>query len=73
MMTRISQEIVRLIITMNHGLHMQVVAEGTKTVKQIGVLQRLRCEMPQDYLFARPASRGRDYQYFAKPPGGCFR
>lgn len=50
-----SQEIVRLIITMAHGLSLKVVAEGTETEKQIAVLRRLDCEMAQGYFFARPA------------------
>jgi len=50
-----SQEIVRLIITLAHTLDLKVVAEGTETAKQIGLLERLNCEMAQGYYFARPS------------------
>ena len=50
-----SQEIVRLIITMAHALNLSVVAEGTETEKQLGILKRLDCEMAQGYFFSRPA------------------
>jgi len=50
-----SQEIVRLIITMAHGLDLKVVAEGAETKDQINALKRLNCEMAQGYIFARPS------------------
>jgi predicted signal transduction protein with EAL and GGDEF domain len=49
------QEIVRLIITMAHTLHLKVIAEGTEGEKQIAILEQLNCEMAQGYFFSRPA------------------
>ena len=50
-----SQEIVGLVITLAHALDLKVVAEGTETEKQVGILRRLNCEMAQGYFFSRPA------------------
>jgi diguanylate cyclase (GGDEF)-like protein len=46
--------IVRTIIEMAHSLGFTVIAEGVETEKQAGLLQLLRCEQAQGYLFGRP-------------------
>jgi len=49
-----SLEIVKTIITLAHGLDMDVVAEGIETYTQLQQLQKLGCEYGQGYLFAKP-------------------
>jgi EAL domain-containing protein (putative c-di-GMP-specific phosphodiesterase class I) len=47
-------EIVRAIISLAHGLKLQVVAEGVEEEPEAEALQRLGCETGQGYLFGRP-------------------
>ncbi|MBY6186042.1 EAL domain-containing protein [Marinobacter hydrocarbonoclasticus] len=42
------------IITIARNMELQVVAEGVETEEQLGVLQELRCDMVQGFLFSRP-------------------
>lgn len=46
--------IVRAIIAMAQGLHLQIVAEGVETQAQLACLQQLGCPEYQGYLFSRP-------------------
>jgi len=46
--------IVRTIIEMAHSLAFTVVAEGVENEEQANLLQLLRCEQAQGYLFAEP-------------------
>jgi diguanylate cyclase (GGDEF)-like protein len=50
-----SEEIIRAIIGLGHGLRKQVVAEGVETPQQRRRLAEMGCELGQGYLFARPA------------------
>jgi EAL domain-containing protein (putative c-di-GMP-specific phosphodiesterase class I) len=47
-------EIVRTIVMLAHNLGLKVVAEGTETAEQVGLLKQLNCEYAQGYFFARP-------------------
>ncbi|OWV91541.1 diguanylate cyclase [Rhizobium sp. R635] len=47
-------EIVRAIISLAHGLNLQVVAEGVEHEPEAETLRRLGCGMGQGYLFGRP-------------------
>jgi EAL domain-containing protein (putative c-di-GMP-specific phosphodiesterase class I)/response regulator RpfG family c-di-GMP phosphodiesterase len=47
--------IVRTIIAMAHSLGVRVVAEGIETEAQLAALRRVRCDLAQGYLLARPA------------------
>jgi diguanylate cyclase (GGDEF)-like protein len=49
-----SEEIVRAIIGLGHGLRKTVVAEGVETPAQRQRLRELGCHFGQGYLFARP-------------------
>jgi diguanylate cyclase (GGDEF)-like protein len=49
-----SEEIVRAIIGLGHGLRKVVVAEGIETQAQLQRLRELGCDFGQGYLFARP-------------------
>ena len=51
---RIHASIVRTIIEMAHSLGFMVIAEGVETEEQANLLQVLRCEQAQGYLFSRP-------------------
>jgi PAS domain S-box-containing protein len=50
-------EIVRLITTLAHTLHLQVIAEGIETQQQLDFLISLGCEFGQGYLFSRPVDQ----------------
>lgn len=45
--------IVRAIISLGHGLDMQVIAEGVETPQQLAFLMENRCDAMQGYLFSR--------------------
>jgi PAS domain S-box-containing protein len=51
-----TQEIVRIIVMLAHGLGLRVVAEGVETEEQSDLLKQIGCELAQGYLFSRPAS-----------------
>jgi diguanylate cyclase (GGDEF)-like protein len=48
--------IVRSVISLGHGLDMQVIAEGVETSAQLAFLMENRCDAMQGYLFSRPLS-----------------
>ncbi|WP_292754416.1 EAL domain-containing protein [Methylophaga sp. UBA4502] len=49
-----SQAIVRAILALADGLHMQVIAEGVETESQLTFLQDHQCKFFQGFLFSRP-------------------
>ncbi len=49
--------IVSSIITLAHGLNLNVVAEGVETEEQRKLLQLLRCDEMQGYLFSKPVAK----------------
>jgi EAL domain-containing protein (putative c-di-GMP-specific phosphodiesterase class I) len=48
--------IVSSIITLAHGLDLKVIAEGVETVEQRKLLQLLRCDQMQGYLYSKPTT-----------------
>lgn len=48
------QAIVTSIITLAHGLHMQVIAEGVERIAQLNALRDLGCDAIQGFLICRP-------------------
>jgi diguanylate cyclase (GGDEF)-like protein/PAS domain S-box-containing protein len=48
--------LVRAILSLAHGLGLQVVAEGVEREEQAEALASMRCDMMQGYLFAPPAA-----------------
>src|SRR5712691_2080958 len=46
--------IVSAIITLAHGLGLQVVAEGVETAEQLAFLKKVDCDWAQGYYFCRP-------------------
>ena len=51
-----SEEIVRAVLALGHGLNKTVIAEGVETVAQLDRLRELGCEFAQGYLFGRPSA-----------------
>ncbi|MGB8062476.1 MAG: EAL domain-containing protein [Candidatus Sulfotelmatobacter sp.] len=47
-------EIVRVIVMLARGLHLEVVAEGVETQAQADWLKDIGCELAQGYLFSKP-------------------
>ncbi|MEO6041601.1 MAG: EAL domain-containing protein [Croceibacterium sp.] len=50
-----SEEIVRAVLALGHGLRKSVVAEGVETMAQLLRLRELGCDLAQGYLFGRPS------------------
>jgi predicted signal transduction protein with EAL and GGDEF domain len=48
--------IVTAIVTLAHTLGLSAIAEGVETTDQLDELRRLRCDMAQGFLIARPAT-----------------
>ena len=48
--------IVSSIISLAHGLNLKVIAEGVETVEQRKLLQLLRCDQMQGYLYSAPVA-----------------
>ncbi len=53
---RVDTLLVEAIVTVAHGLDLQVVAEGVETETQLEVLRSLGCDAAQGYLLAHPAA-----------------
>ncbi len=59
--------IVSAIIAMVHSLGLHVIAEGVEVDRQLQVLQDLRCDSIQGYLFSKPISREQATALLASP------
>ncbi|SKB12295.1 Response regulator receiver modulated diguanylate cyclase/phosphodiesterase [Planktothrix sp. PCC 11201] len=59
-------ELIRTIITLAHGLGMDVVAEGIETKSQLNQLSLLGCEWGQGFLFSKPLNTIDATQYIAE-------
>jgi diguanylate cyclase (GGDEF)-like protein/PAS domain S-box-containing protein len=46
--------IVEMVVTLAHGLELDVVAEGVETEEQLSALASMGCQYAQGFLFARP-------------------
>lgn len=54
--------IVRAILSMGRGLHLEVVAEGVETREQLAFLTRKRCDSVQGFLFSKAVPIGQFVQ-----------
>ena len=50
-----SLAILEAVLRLGRAMRLRVVAEGVETAAQLGILQNLRCDEVQGYLFAEPA------------------
>jgi EAL domain-containing protein (putative c-di-GMP-specific phosphodiesterase class I) len=46
--------IIEAILTLGHGLKLQVIAEGVETLEQLNFLKSVNCNTAQGYLFSKP-------------------
>jgi diguanylate cyclase (GGDEF)-like protein/PAS domain S-box-containing protein len=49
-----NNEILRTIVALGHNLGIGVIAEGVESREQLSLLQELKCDEAQGYLFSRP-------------------
>jgi len=61
-----SQTIVRSILALCHGMHMECVAEGAETESQVRFLQAMGCQLIQGYYFAKPMPKEQVQAYLAE-------
>jgi len=64
-----SQTIVRSILALCHGMHMECVAEGAETESQVRFLQAMGCQFIQGYYFAKPMPKEQVQPYLATATG----
>lgn len=64
-----SQTIVRSILALCHGMHMECVAEGAETESQVRFLQAMGCQFIQGYYFAKPMPKEQVQSYLATATG----
>ena len=66
-----AQMIVHSMITIMHGLDIEVVAEGVETVEQLEILRKYSCDYVQGFLFSRPLHSEQfvEYYFAMKEPG----
>jgi EAL domain-containing protein (putative c-di-GMP-specific phosphodiesterase class I) len=60
--------IVAAMITMAHGLGLEVVAEGVETAEQLGYLEEHGCDLVQGYLLSHPLTASELEQLVWLPP-----
>lgn len=53
-MDKTSQKIVQMMITLGHQLNLNIVAEGVETEKQLQLLEKMKCDSIQGFLFSKP-------------------
>ncbi|WP_255395931.1 EAL domain-containing protein [Motiliproteus sp. MSK22-1] len=63
-----TRKLVETIITMAHGLGLEVIAEGVENLEQAQLLKQKNCNMVQGFYYARPAPITEISRYFASLP-----
>lgn len=63
-----SQTIVRSILALCQGMHMECVAEGAETESQVRFLQAMGCQWVQGYYFAKPMPEAEIQAYLGHAP-----
>lgn len=61
-----SQTLISSIISLAHGLHMSVVAEGVETEEQLDFLKKYQCDEAQGYLYSPPVPAA-EFEAFLVP------
>ena len=62
-----AESIVRAMVSMASALNMKTIAEGVERDDQLSMLERMKCDMYQGYLFSRPLSKA-DFEQWLKTP-----
>lgn len=66
------QTVFQNLICMAHGIGIQVVAEGIETVEQVKLIEKMRCDYGQGYLFSRPVGET-EFMAMVRQSGGALR
>lgn len=66
-----SQTIVRSILALCQGMHMECVAEGAETESQVRFLQAMGCQWVQGYYFAKPMPQAQIQSYLERHAAGA--
>ncbi|MNI07571.1 Cyclic di-GMP phosphodiesterase Gmr [compost metagenome] len=61
-----NKAIIKAIIDMAHGLHLQVIAEGVETKEQFDLLKSLQCDYIQGYWLCHPLLPEKMEHFFSK-------
>jgi diguanylate cyclase (GGDEF)-like protein/PAS domain S-box-containing protein len=64
-------KIVKAILSLAKDLNLEVIVEGIETEKQLKILEDIGCKFGQGYLFSRPLSPEKAYN-FLHHPSYCF-
>jgi EAL domain-containing protein (putative c-di-GMP-specific phosphodiesterase class I) len=67
-----SLAIVQTIVILAHNLGMSVTAEGIETAAQLALLQTMKCEFGQGYLFSKPVDAAEAWLLIANSYLDCF-
>jgi diguanylate cyclase (GGDEF)-like protein len=67
-----SQTIVRSILALCQGMHMECVAEGAETESQVCFLQAMGCQWIQGYYFAKPMAKEQIQAYLQQTETGAL-
>jgi diguanylate cyclase (GGDEF)-like protein len=60
-------QVVQTVISLAHGLKMDVIAEGVETIEQVEQLQQMGCEYVQGFFFSRPVTKEKAKVLLAQP------
>jgi PAS domain S-box-containing protein len=66
-----TNEIVRVIVMLAHGLHLKVIAEGVETQAQVDLLENIGCELAQGYFYSKPVAADTIEQLLTNNSAAC--
>lgn len=58
------KEIIKALISLAHGINLKVTAEGVEVLEQLKFLERHECDKIQGYIFSKPLTPDKFYDFF---------